>query len=49
VLGLLQRLNLELGKTILMVTHDAQAARFARRLIQLEKGELRAGPQSTGP
>jgi putative ABC transport system ATP-binding protein len=49
VLGLLQRLNQELGKTILMVTHDAQAARFARRLIQLEKGELIIQPQMSGP
>ncbi len=48
VLGLLQRLNQELGKTILMVTHDAQAARFARRLIHLEKGELSAQPPATG-
>ncbi|MGH8664574.1 MAG: ABC transporter ATP-binding protein [Burkholderiales bacterium] len=47
VLGLLQRLNQELGKTILMVTHDAQAARFARRLIQLEKGELSTQPQAS--
>ena len=48
VLTLLQRLNQEIGKTILMVTHDAQAARFARRLIQLEKGELRIEPQAAG-
>jgi putative ABC transport system ATP-binding protein len=48
VLRLLQRLNQEIGKTVLMVTHDAQAARFARRLIQLEKGELRIEPQAAG-
>jgi putative ABC transport system ATP-binding protein len=42
VLALLRRLNGELGKTVLMVTHDMQAARSARRLIQLEKGELGA-------
>jgi putative ABC transport system ATP-binding protein len=40
VLRLLQRLNEELGKTVLMVTHDLHAARMARRLIELEKGEL---------
>jgi len=40
VLALLRRLNDELGKTILMVTHDLHAARSARRVIQLEKGEL---------
>ena len=40
VLALLRRLNDELGKTVLMVTHDLQAAKSARRLIHLEKGEL---------
>jgi putative ABC transport system ATP-binding protein len=42
VLALLRRLNEEIGKTILMVTHDAHAARSARRIIHLEKGELSA-------
>ena len=40
VLGLLDRLNRELGKTILMVTHDPKAAEKAHRLIHLEKGVL---------
>jgi putative ABC transport system ATP-binding protein len=40
VLGLLERLNGELGKTIVMVTHDPKAAGHARRLIHLEKGVL---------
>jgi putative ABC transport system ATP-binding protein len=40
VLGLMGRLNEQLGTTVLMVTHDAQAARAARRVILLEKGEL---------
>ena len=31
ILGLLDRLNAELGKTIVMVTHDPHAARSARR------------------
>jgi len=47
VLTLLRRLNEELGTTILMVTHDQSAARSARRVIQLEKGEL--GIQPTAP
>lgn len=38
VLGLLSRLNTEFGKTILMVTHDAQAAQHAGRILHLEKG-----------
>jgi len=40
VLDLLAQLNRELGKTIVMVTHDPKAAARARRLIHLEKGEL---------
>jgi putative ABC transport system ATP-binding protein len=37
---MLQRMNRELGKTIIMVTHDAHAAGAARALVHLEKGEL---------
>jgi putative ABC transport system ATP-binding protein len=40
ILGLLERLNTELGKTIIMVTHDPKAAGHARRLVHLEKGVL---------
>ena len=40
VLGLLDQLHTELGKTIVMVTHDAKAAAHAGRLIHLEKGVL---------
>jgi putative ABC transport system ATP-binding protein len=40
ILGLLDRLNRELGKTVIMVTHDPKAAEKARRLIHLEKGVL---------
>ncbi|HEX4985404.1 MAG TPA: ABC transporter ATP-binding protein [Burkholderiales bacterium] len=40
ILGLLDRLNRELGKTIVMVTHDQRAAERASRIMQLEKGEL---------
>jgi putative ABC transport system ATP-binding protein len=47
VLALLRRLNEELGKTVLMVTHDAQAAKSARRIIQLEKGELSTQAEHT--
>jgi putative ABC transport system ATP-binding protein len=42
VLHLMQRLNHELGKTIIMVTHDAHAAQQARTLVHLDKGELQA-------
>jgi putative ABC transport system ATP-binding protein len=40
ILGLLDRLNREIGKTIIMVTHDPKAAGKAHRVIQLEKGVL---------
>ena len=40
ILGLLERLNSELGKTIIMVTHDPKAAEKAHRLVHLEKGVL---------
>ncbi|MBK8975520.1 MAG: ABC transporter ATP-binding protein [Planctomycetes bacterium] len=40
ILDLMQRLNRELGKTILMVTHDPVAAEFADRVIHLDKGRL---------
>jgi len=44
ILALMGRLNAELGKTIIMVTHDPHAARHARSIRQLEKGELKGGP-----
>jgi putative ABC transport system ATP-binding protein len=40
VLSILQLLNAELGKTIVMVTHDPAAARFARRTLHLDKGSF---------
>ncbi|MEA3105211.1 MAG: putative transport system ATP-binding protein [Caballeronia mineralivorans] len=40
VLSMMQRLNMELGKTIIMVTHDAHAAGAAKAIVHLEKGEL---------
>jgi putative ABC transport system ATP-binding protein len=40
VLAIMQRLNREMGKTIVMVTHDRRAAEHARSIMQLEKGEL---------
>jgi putative ABC transport system ATP-binding protein len=39
-LELLGRLNREMGKTLVMVTHDPTAAAVARRLVRLEKGRL---------
>jgi len=48
VLSMMQRLNAELGKTIIMVTHDAHAAHAARALIHLEKGEIIGGVERAG-
>jgi putative ABC transport system ATP-binding protein len=46
VLSLLQQLNREHGKTIIMVTHDPKAAEYASHTLYLDKGSLaeRAGP-----
>ena len=41
ILNLLQRLNRELGKTIIMVTHDPAAAERATVQLRLDKGALR--------
>lgn len=40
IMSLLKRLNKELQKTILMVTHDEEAAKFADRTVKLAKGSL---------
>jgi putative ABC transport system ATP-binding protein len=40
VLGILQSLSRQAGKTVIMVTHDPKAAAFGSRSIHLEKGEL---------
>lgn len=40
VLTLLQRLNREQGKTIVMVTHDPKAAEYASHTLHLDKGTL---------
>lgn len=40
VLRLLDQLNRELGKTIIMVTHDVRAAETAHAMLHLDKGEL---------
>jgi putative ABC transport system ATP-binding protein len=42
ILVLLNRLNAEFGKTIVMVTHDPRAASRAHRMVHLDKGILHA-------
>jgi putative ABC transport system ATP-binding protein len=40
ILDLLQQLNAEYQKTIVMVTHDPKAAERARHVLHLDKGVL---------
>lgn len=40
VLAMFQQLNEEVGITIILVTHDAQVARHARRIIQIHDGVI---------
>jgi len=46
VLGLMERLVHELGKTIILVTHDPRAAKKAHIIMQLDKGVLNAHNQT---
>ena len=48
-LDLLQRLNKEFQKTIVMVTHDPRAAQHAQRTLHLEKGLLAEGQYGYEP
>ena len=38
ILEMLQTLNRDFNKTIIMVTHDPEAAKYANRLLHLDKG-----------
>jgi putative ABC transport system ATP-binding protein len=46
VLALLQRLNNEFNKTVIIVTHDAHAAERAKTTLHLEKGDLIEKPRA---
>jgi putative ABC transport system ATP-binding protein len=48
IMQLLSRLNKELGKTLIMVTHDARSAAYAGRTLHLEKGRLAEAPVHEG-
>jgi putative ABC transport system ATP-binding protein len=48
ILDLMQQLNEELHKTIVMVTHDPQAAKRATRLLHMDKGQLVADEVRAG-
>jgi putative ABC transport system ATP-binding protein len=51
VMDLLRRLNDELGKTLLVVTHDDVAAQRTRRVLHLDKGVLldQRAPEAVAP
>jgi putative ABC transport system ATP-binding protein len=40
ILGILRLLNTKFGKTVIIVTHDPQAAKYAARTLYLDKGEF---------
>lgn len=40
ILEILQLLNRDFGKTIIMVTHDPEAAKYATRSVHLDKGQF---------
>jgi putative ABC transport system ATP-binding protein len=40
ILKMLSLLNAEFGKTIVMVTHDPAAAKYAKRVLHLDKGRF---------
>ncbi|MBS0265089.1 MAG: ABC transporter ATP-binding protein [Planctomycetes bacterium] len=46
ILDLLERLNRDLHKTIIMVTHDPDAAERAKQVVHLQKGVLVDAPQA---
>jgi ABC-type lipoprotein export system ATPase subunit len=48
VLAMFQKLNLEEGITIVLVTHDPIVAQFARRVIHIQDGVLQNGTSSEG-
>jgi putative ABC transport system ATP-binding protein len=49
IMSLLQLLNREHGKTVVMVTHDPKAAGYASRALHLDKGTLAPGERADGP
>lgn len=51
ILSLLREINLELGRTLIMVTHDPKSAEYAGRTLHLDKGKLleRAAVTESGP
>lgn len=49
VMELFQHLNRDLGKTIIMVTHDPKTTIYAQRTLHLEKGRLAQGSDTHAP
>ncbi len=51
ILSLLQQINLQLGRTLIMVTHDPKTTQYAGRTLHLDKGKLLevASPEESAP
>ncbi len=49
VMALLDRLNTDMGKTIIMVTHDPRAGQRAHTMVHLDKGVLDSAVQNSLP
>jgi len=49
IIELLQRLNRELNKTLVMVTHDPATAAYAHQTLHLDKGRLVESPDPVAP
>jgi putative ABC transport system ATP-binding protein len=50
ILELLRQIKIELGRTLIMVTHDPKSAEYAERTLRLDKGkllELKSAPEPT--
>jgi len=48
VLSMLQRSNRELGQTVLMITHNLEAAGIADRILQVRDGEIVSDTAAVG-
>ena len=40
VLGTFQELNQEKGRTVVLITHEPDVAKYAKRIIQIKDGEI---------
>jgi putative ABC transport system ATP-binding protein len=48
-MGIFQQLNREQGITVILVTHDPEVARHARRIISVRDGQIAGDEQAREP